>query len=197
MGGFGYVIDEKKVIVTVETEHLTSELMWHVTLTTALIDSPILILVARYVSSELFGKLKWYLAGTAVLLYAVIWGTVGSLYFWDTVYKAIFPAWSRWLLPVGFGLLYGALALVFWQTSILATKGQAVWFILLGGIISLVGHSIGVSRGLFRVSLLADVSIASAFAFGVFEFIFYWCMIVGLSITLRWLGLRLRKMYGK
>jgi hypothetical protein len=170
--------------------------MWRVTLITALIDTPFLFLAARWVSSDLFRKLKWYLVGAAALIYAAIWGAVGSVYFWDTVYKIIFPAWSRWLLPIGFGLLYGVLALAFWRASILATKWQVVWFILLGGIISLVGHSIGVSRGLFRVPLLAEVSIVSAFSFGVLEFIFYWCMIVGLSVAFRWFGLRLRKLHG-
>jgi hypothetical protein len=157
-----------------------------------LIDAPLLILVARRVSSELFCKLKWYLAVAAFAAYAVLWGTFGSAYFWDGVYKAIFPAWARWLLPVGYGLLYGALALAFWRASILAARWQAVWFSLLGGLVSLVGHGIGINRGLLRVPLLADVSAVSALVFGVFEFIFYWCAIVGLGVAGRWLGLRLR-----
>jgi len=58
-----------------------------------------------------------------------------------------------------------------------------VWFSLLGGLVSLVGHGIGISRGLLRVPLLAEVSAASALVFGVFEFIFYWCAIVGLAVA--------------
>jgi hypothetical protein len=71
-----------------------------------------------------------------------------------------------------------------------------LWFILLGGLVSLVGHSIGISRGLLRVPLLADASTASALVFGVFEFIFYWSVIVGLSVAGRWLGLHLRQRDG-
>jgi hypothetical protein len=159
----------------------------------ALIDAPLLILVARWVSSELFRKLKWHLAGAAFVVYALLWGTFGSVYFWDAVYQAIFPAWARWLLPVGYGLLFGALALAFWRVSTLAARWQAVWFCLLGGLVSLVGHGIGISRGLLRVPLLAEASAASALAFGVFEFIFYWCAIVGLGAAGRWLGLRWRQ----
>jgi hypothetical protein len=58
-----------------------------------------------------------------------------------------------------------------------------------------VGHGIGISRGLLRVPLLANVSAVSALVFGVFEFIFYWCVIVGLSVAGRWLSLRLRQTY--
>jgi hypothetical protein len=46
------------------------------------------------------------------------------------------------------------------------------------------------------VPLLAEVSVVSALVFGVFEFIFYWCAIVGLSVAARWLGLRLRQTHG-
>jgi hypothetical protein len=170
-----------------ETGQLTSELLWRATLIAALIDVPLLILVARRVSPGLFGQLKWYLVGAAFIVYALLWGTFGSVYFWDSVYQAIFPAWFRWLLPLGYGLLFGVLALAFWRASLLAARGQVLWFILLGGLVSLVGHSIGISRGLLRVPLLAEASAASALVFGVFEFIFYWCAIVGLSLAGRWL----------
>jgi len=179
-----------------ENGQLTSELMGWATLITAGIDTPLLILLTRWISSAVFGKLKWYLVGAAILVYAALWGAFGSGLFWGGVYGAIFPAWSRWLLPAGFGLLYGVLALAFWRVSILAARRQVLWFILLGGGMSVIGHGIGISRGLFRVPLLAGASILSALAFGVFEFIFYWCAIVGLSVACRWLVLQLRKKFG-
>jgi hypothetical protein len=179
-----------------ESGGVTSELLWRATLIAVLIDVPLLTLVACRVSSELFGQLKWYLVGAAFVVYAALWGTFGSVYFWDSVYQAIFPGWSRWLLPAGYGLLTGALAVVFWHASTLAARGQAVWFILLGGAESLVGHAIGISRGLLRVPLLAEASAVSALVFGVFEFIFYWCAIVGLGLAGRWLNLHLRPRHG-
>ena len=190
LGGRGRA--SKGSVVVMETGRVTSELLWRATLSVVLIDAPLLILVTRWVSFELFCKLKWYLAGAAFVVYAALWGTIASLYFWDAVYKEIFPAWSRWLLPLGYGLLFGALALAFWRASILATRWQALWFSLLGGLVSLVGHGIGISRGLLRVPLLVEASAVSALAFGVFEFIFYWCAIVALGVAGRWLGLRLR-----
>ena len=169
---------------------VTSELLWRTTLLALLIDAPLLFLIARWVSSELFGQLKWSLAGAAFVVHAALWGTFASVYFWDSVYQAIFPAWSRWWLPLGYGLLFGALALGFWRVSLLAPRWPAVWFILLGGLESLIGHSIGISRGLLRVPLLAQASAVSALTFGVFEYIFYSCVIVGLAVAGRWLGRR-------
>ncbi len=179
-----------------ETGRLTSELMWRSTSITALIDVVLLLMVARFVPAELFAKLKWHVAVAACVVYALLWGVLGSVLFWDAAYSAVFPSWSRWLLPVGFGLLYGALALAFWRMSIHAPRWQAVWFCLLGGAMSLVGHGIGITRGLLRVPLLAEASVISVLSFGVAEFIIYWCMIVGLGVASRWLGLQIRQMHG-
>jgi hypothetical protein len=191
LGGRG--LASKGGVVMTETGRVTSDMLWRATLIAVLIDAPLLILIARWVSTELFRKLKWYLVGAATIIYTALWGTYGSVYYWESVYKAIFPTWMRWLLPVVYGLLYGVLALVFWRASLLTTRWQVVLFCLLGGLVSLVGHGIGISRGLLRVPLLAEANAVSALVFGVFEFIFYWCAIVGLSVVSRWLGLRLRQ----
>ena len=164
-----------------ETAPLTSDLFWKATLITALIDAPLLICVGRWVRLDLFRRLKWRLAGAAAVVYALLWGVFASVYFWDSVYHAVFPAWSRWALPWVYGLLFGALALLFWRIAVALPRWPAVWFALCGGLISLVGHSIGMSRGLMRVPLLAKASAVSALTFGVFEFIFYWCAIVGIA----------------
>lgn len=162
---------------------LTSEILWRATWIAVCVDAPLVVLIGRLVSSGLFAKLKWHLAAAAFLVYAALWGSYGSVYFWDAVYSHVFPSWSRWVLPVGMGALFGALALGFWQLSRLAARWQPVWFCLLGGVVSLVGHGIGIRRGLLKVPLLVEASAASALTFGVFEFVFYWCVIVGLAIA--------------
>lgn len=91
------------------------------------------------------------------------------------------------------GTLFGALSLGFWRLSISAARWQAVWFCLLGGVVSLVGHGIGIRRGLLEVPLLAEASAASALTFGVFEFVFYWSLIVGLAIAAWKADLRVRR----
>lgn len=162
---------------------LTSSLMWRTAAVAALLDAPIVALLAWRVSAELFRQLKWYLVGAAFLVFAGIWGVFGSFLYWDEVYSSVFPVWFHWLLPVIYGSLYALLALGFWVLSQRAARWQVLWFILLGGVVSLVGHTIGISRGLFNVPMLAQTSVASALTFGVFEFIFYFCIIVALAST--------------
>ncbi len=168
-----------------DTVGLTTELMWRPAWVTLLIDAPLLVVIGRFVSPALFAQLKWYLAGATFTVFALIWLSVGSVMYWEEVYSAIFPAWWHWLLPLIYGTLDGLLALLFWRVSRLATRWQAVWFTLCGGLLSIAGHSVGVSRGLMRVPMLANVSVVSALTFGVFEYIFYWCIIVGLAIVAR------------
>lgn len=164
-----------------EAVRLTSDLFWRATLVTGLIDLPLLALVARGVPPRLFASLKWPLATAAFLVYAGLWLAFGSVLYWDAVYRHVFPGWSRWLLPPWMGTLFGAAALLFWRLSVNAPRWPAVRFALLGGLVSLVGHGIGIRRGLMRVPLLAHASPASALAFGVTEFIVYWCAIVALA----------------
>lgn len=173
-------------------QRLSSELMWRATLVVAVLDAPLLILLGRGVSRSLFQKLKWHLVGATVILYAALWGVLASGYYWQSVYAAVFPQWARWLLPVAFGPAYGACALGFWALAVGTRRWPAVWFALMGGGVSLLGHWIGIRRGLLRVPLLAEVSPASALSFGVVEFICYWCVIVGVSVASRraWVGLR-------
>jgi hypothetical protein len=44
---------------------------------------------------------------------------------------------------------------------------------------------------LLRVPLLVEASVISVLSFGVAEFIVYWCVIVGLGVACRRLGLAL------
>jgi len=171
-----------------QVPQVTSALLWKATGVAVSVDLPLLIVVGSLVSPALFRRLKWQLVAAASLLYAVLWFAVGSVTYWDAVYSHVFPAWSRWVLPFWFGVVFGAAALLFWAVSVRARRWPAVWFALLGGLVSLVGHGIGISRGLMRVPMLAQASAVSALVFGVFEFVFYWCLIVGLAIAARHAG---------
>ncbi len=157
--------------------------MWRAAWVTMLIDVPLLVVIGLFVSPARFANLKWYLAGATFAMFALIWLAAGSLLYWEDVYSAIFPAWWHWLLPLIYGTLDGLLALLFWRVSRMAARWQAVWFTLCGGLLSIAGHSVGIARGLMRAPMLANVSVVSALTFGVFEYIFYWCAIVGLAIA--------------
>lgn len=157
---------------------VTSELLWKAAGVAALIDVPLLWLVHRFVRAPLLARLKSRLAVAAALVFAAIWAVFGSVLYWDDVYRAVFPAWSRWLLPPAFGVLFGLLAVGLWHVAVRARDWAAVTFVILGSLVSLGGHGIGIARGLLDVPLLAGASAVSALTFGVLEFIVYWCLIV-------------------
>jgi uncharacterized BrkB/YihY/UPF0761 family membrane protein len=172
---------------------LDTALMWKAAAFAALLDAPLLALAARFVSNDLFRRLKWYLVAAAGLVFALIWLSVGTFIFWDSVYSAIFPAWFHWLLPFIYGPLFAAYALLFWWLSRrFLPRLQVIAFVLMGGLVSLVGHSVGILLGLFRVPMLAETGIAASLIFGIFEFIFYFCVILALACAARALVQRLR-----
>jgi hypothetical protein len=174
---------------TADLAPLPSALFWWAALAMAAIDLGLLLLVARCVRRPLFERLMWAVTAAAALTYAAIWGGVASWWMWDVVYFALFPAWARWWLPLWYGLGFGAVALLFWHVSVRLPGNPAVWFCLLGGLVSLPGHLWGMRRGLMRVPLLAEASPVAALTFGAFEFVAYWCFILALSLVLRRLGL--------
>ncbi len=48
---------------------------------------------------------------------------------------------------------------------------------------SIVGHAIGMARGLMRVPLLASASPLSALVFGFFEFLVYFSAVTALAVV--------------
>ncbi len=169
---------------------VTSTLLWKAAGVTSLVDLPLVILVAWGVSADRFRTLGRYVALSASVVFAAIWFAFGSLLFWEEVYGRLFPAWSRWLLPAFYGVLFGAFGYLNWRVCTRLTRWPAACFCVFGGLVSLVGHGIGIARGLLRVPMLADASPASALAFGVAEFIVYWAAILGLALCLRTLARR-------
>lgn len=165
---------------------VTSELLWRAAVIAALVDIPLLVLAGRVVPPPRFRTLQWPLATAAFILYALLWGVFGSSLYWDEVYRALFPGWARWLLPAWFGSLYAAFALVAWRVARRARRWPAVWFIVMGGLVSVPGHAIGMARGLMEVPMLSRASAAAALVFGVFEFVFYWSLITLAAAAAAW-----------
>jgi hypothetical protein len=166
---------------------VTTELLLSASFVTAMIDAVLLVLVGR-VRRETFRRLKWPLAIAAAAVFAALWGFLASNLYWEAVYRHVFPAGMRAWLPAVYGLAFGVVSLLFWKISVKAPRWPAVWFCILGGLVSIPGHAWGMSRGLMRVPLLSQASPASALLFGFFEFIVYFAAIVGAAH----LALRLR-----
>jgi len=164
---------------------LTSADLWLGAAVTAAVVCGLIGLAIRLVSSEAFRQLKWYLVGAAALTYGTLWAVFGSMYFWDTVYRAVFPEWSRWVLPFFFGFLDGLAALGFWWLSLRVSRWPVAVFILLAGPWSVLGHGIAMLKGLLNVPYLAQATAVSALAFATFEYMLYECVIVGMATSAR------------
>ena len=123
--------------------------------------------------------------GVAALFWALLYST--ALYaFWLPCYQSIFPSWVRWIVPV-YGLTLGVLAVLFWWLAQRLPTNPVIGFVILGGLQSFPGHLFGIYRLdlLIACPLLQQVSAGAALTFGFFEFIFYWCVILGLSFALQ------------
>jgi len=147
-------------------------------LVTALIDLVFVFLLLRWVDRSRFQRLKAPLVIVAALAWCGIY-TAAVWSFWDTCYSFVFPGWVRWFV-IFFGLLMGGVAYLFWWLALKIPWNPIVTFTILGGLHSLPGHLNGIyGMGLMeKCPILTEVSIESALVFGVFEFIFYWCVIL-------------------
>ncbi len=166
---------------------LTTQMMWAAALVVALVDAAFVFLLARHVRPERFRQLPWLLEGTAAIVFGGLWALFASVYYWDACYRFIFPSWARWCLPVIYAVVFGLVGAVLWWLSPRLPGNATLDFCLLGGLVSLPGHSYAIyaKRMFEQCALLRGVSPASALVFGVFEFIFYWSVILTLAVLLR------------
>lgn len=169
----------------------TSQLYWWSTIIIACIDLGFIGLLVKLISPARFDQLLRTLMGTAALCWAGIY-TTAALAFWQECYQAVFPAWVPWAAP-GYGLLLGGLAGLFWFLARKLPGHPIIPFILLGGLHSLPGHLLGIYSLdlLVKCPLLQQVSPSAALAFGIVEFVFYWGVILALSVVVQNAGHRL------
>ena len=165
---------------------LTSEALWLAALVTAPVDAVFLYLLCRSLPRERFRRLFWPVGIVAAVFWGLIWTWGLWSFAWDMVYHNVFPVWARYVVPPAYGVMFGGLALFFWWAGMRLRADPALSFCVFGGLVSLPGHLIGVQRGMFEKSpLLQDVSVVSALTFGVFEFIFYFGVILTLATLAR------------
>lgn len=119
-------------------------------------------------------KVQWLIAGTTAGFFAVLWAVVVSFLFWQPVYHYLFPEWSRWLLPLVYGLGFGAAGFLSWSLALRLRGSAVVNFCALLGLWGAVGHVWAVHRGLTEKSpMLRGASPEAAIVFSAFEFVFY------------------------
>jgi hypothetical protein len=162
---------------------VSSAQFWMSSIIIALIDALFVLLLVWRIKPADFRELKWPLVGSAVLVWSIL-SIVIVLVFWDTYYKHFFPGWFRsggLLLYVP--LLYGVFAYVFLWLSLRIPGHPLVNFCILAGLESLLEHLWGFyGLKILKTPILQDVSPISILAFSFPEYIFYWCIIIGVAL---------------
>jgi hypothetical protein len=165
-------------------QRVTSEILWQGALIFALIDALFVTFLVRRIEPEMFLQLKSLLAITSGIFWFLMW-ILMSTFFWEPVYHYVFPAWARWLIPPLYGLLFALVALLFWWLSFRLPGLPVLNFCILGGLWGTVTHLWGITRGLIdKPPMLQGASPAAVLVMPIFEFMFYWSVILTVSSLL-------------
>ena len=162
---------------------LTTEILWRGTLVFALIDLAFVPLLAWRIRPARFRQLKWALVGTTAVFWCSLWAWALS-WAWDSVYSYVFPGWIRPWLPFLQGLHFAVVALIFWWGA-LRFPNPILGFCLFGGLWGMVTHVWAVYLGIVdKPPMLQGASPVAAVVFAIFEFTFYWCIILSVAWAL-------------
>lgn len=162
---------------------LTTEILWRGAAMFAAIDLIFIPLLAWRVSPESFGNLKWNLVAIAAFFWAALWRWVLD-WGWTPVYQYLFPPWLRAWLPWLQGMHFAIITLIFWSVAIRFRRSVPV-FILLGGVWGIVTHTWALYLGVVtKPPILMGASPVAVLAVAAFEFMFYECIILMISLIL-------------
>jgi hypothetical protein len=80
-------------------------------------------------------------------------------------------------------MLFALVVFLFWWLSLRLPGWPTLNFCLLGGLWGMVTHLWGVSRGLIDYPpMLQGVSVLAVAVMPIFEFVFYWCIILRIAL---------------
>jgi hypothetical protein len=160
---------------------ITTEILWRGALFFAGIDIVFIPLLIWRIKTATFRRFKWALVGVTAIYWCALWAWA-MINFWDSIYHYVFPAWAHWFIPPVYGLLSAAISLLLWWLA-LRLRGNAVLnFCLLGGLWGMITHLMAVAFGIVsKPPPLQGAAPVAAVIIAIFEFMFYWCVI--LSVT--------------
>jgi len=163
---------------------VTSEILWKAAFVFALADALFVTILVRRINPQMFRQIRSLVVLTSGIFWFIIW-ILMSTFYWEPVYHYVFPAWARWLVPPVYGLLFALVALLFWWLSLRLPGRPVLNFCILGGLWGTATHLWGISRGLIdKPPMLQGVSPVAVAVMPIFEFIFYWSVILTLSSLL-------------
>jgi len=172
--------------------HITTALLWRSVLIAAPVDVAVVCLLAWRIRTAMFRRLKWTLTATMAVFFAAVWAVLCCYIFWESVYRYVFPPWSRWLLPLAYGVGFGGAGWLSWWLALRLRGNSVVNFCVLVGLWGMAGHVWAVHRGLMvKPPMLQGASPEAAVVFSGFEFVFY----AGVILTAAALVSRLREKF--
>ncbi len=171
---------------------IPSEQFWLSAAVTAVVDAIFILILIWRIKPSRFRELRWTLVGTAAVLWSGFAVFLVSA-FWDSYYRHFYPGWfhSGGVL-VFVPLLFGFLAWVFHWLALRLPGNPILTFSLLCGAESVLEHLGGICAfHILEIPLLQGASPASILAFCFPEYIFYWCIVIGLAALVQfgWQGL--------
>jgi hypothetical protein len=161
---------------------VTTEILLKGALIFALIDIIFVGILTKFIKHGDLYKMKWKLVSIMAIFFCLLFGSIVSILFWDSVYSYVFPSWARWIIPPLYGLLFSVAGFFFWWIASRSSASQVIIFCLFGGLWGVVTHIMAIQRGILdKPPMLIGASPVAALTIAAFEFIFYWC--ICLTIT--------------
>jgi len=179
---------------------VTTEILWQAAIYFAVIDIVLITILHRIIKPKDLLELKWVLMIVMAIFFFLLFGSIVSIVFWDSVYSYVFPLWARWIIPAVYGICFSLVGLFFrWLAFRLHTNPALVglffrWlafrlhtnpviaFCLLGGVWGFLTHLLAIQRGILeKPPMLQGCSSISALTIATFEFIFYWSICLGFT----------------
>lgn len=172
---------------------ITTEILWQGAIIFAGIDIVFIPLLIWRIKPATFRRFKWTLVGVMAIYWGALWTWV-LVNFWDPVYHYVFPAWARWFIPPIYGVLFAGVSLLFWWLALRLRGNPVLNFCLLGGLWGMLTHLMAVSLGIVsRPPVLQGAAPEAAVIIAIFEFMFYWCVILSVTTFVDYLWRKLRK----
>jgi len=161
---------------------VTTEILWKGALFFSIVDVVFVIILIKLIKVDEFRRMKKNLLVIMFFFFLILFGTIMSIVFWDSVYSYVFPEWARWIIPPVYGLLFALAGLFFRWLSFKLPGNAVIYFIISGGLWGIITHFLAIQRGLLdKVPMLQGSSPIAACGIATFEFIFYWCICLVLT----------------
>jgi hypothetical protein len=165
---------------------VTTQILWEGALIFALIDVVFVFVLRRRIRFEAFRQFMWTLVVTTGIFWCLLLGILMSWIFWEPVYHYVFPNWARWLIPPVYGAFFAMMGLLFWSMAMRFPRHAVVVWCLLGGLWGMITHIWAVYRGILdKPPMLEGASPVATVIMPIFEFVFYYCVILSLTALQR------------